>query len=125
EDVEPRCGFAPRRAFQRVGQNWRRGGGDRAAGALKANVADPIAVHLYVNRNFVAAKRVVPLRLLRSFDGAEVARPLAVVENNVLIEPLKVRHRILIEKSGDRSQNNRRKASRPMLTPYFRPLTPA
>ena len=74
-------------AFQRVGQNRRRGFRDGAAGPLKADVSDDVALHPGVDRVMIAAQRVVALGgASRAFELVEVARASAVVQDDLLIQ---------------------------------------
>ena len=90
--LEEEFRLAARLAFEGLGHD--RGGRrrNRATGALKTNILHDVAVHLQVNREPVAAQRVVTFDMAGVRLGAEIARGLAVVLDEVLIEFVQVRH---------------------------------
>src|SRR5208282_1111350 len=66
---------------------------DRAARALKTDVADRIAIELEIYGEAVAAERIEALGLvIGGRDFAIIARSLAVLEDHVLIEIAQVGH---------------------------------
>ena len=87
EAVEERLGLRSRLALEGLRHHRGRGGGDRAAGALEADVLDQVALQLHVDGGAVAAERVVALGPAGGRGQlAEVPRPLAVVEDHFLIK---------------------------------------
>src|SRR5438874_1110232 len=80
-------------SFHHVGHH--RGGclRDRAAGAFERGVADHVALHLQVQGQPIAAKRVVALGpMVRIGERVKVPRPSVVVEDNFLIQIREVGH---------------------------------
>ena len=74
-------------AFDRCCHHRSRRLRDRAAGALKADVFDDIAIQLQIDRQLIAAERIVALLLsIRLLQHSEVPRLFVVVENDLLIE---------------------------------------
>ena len=66
--------------------------GDRAAGALEADVADKIAVEIEIDGKVIAAERIEALRLvIRRLDLTIIARRLAVLEDRFLVKLAQVR----------------------------------
>src|SRR6185312_2099062 len=87
EALEERRGLGQRLALENLGHQRGRGLRDGAAAPLEAHILDALALHRHVHRHLVAAQRVMAVRdmagmLLR----AEIARPLAVIEDDVLVE---------------------------------------
>ena len=76
-----------RLAFQHLGHQRGGGGRDRAAAALEADIGDLVAVDREIDRDPVAAQRVVAARQMRRvFERVEIARVPAVVEDDVLVQ---------------------------------------
>src|SRR6185437_10760273 len=85
--LEERRGLGQRLALEDLGHE--RGGGlrDSAAAALEAHILDALAIHGDVDRHLIAAERVVAVReMARLLLRAEIARALAVIEDDVLVE---------------------------------------
>src|SRR5262245_8491679 len=94
ERAEQRIRLGLGLALQELGHQRGRRGRNRAAAALERDVVDDALVReLEVDRDLVAAQRVVALgRAVGVGRMAEIARPLAVVEDDFLIEVAEVRH---------------------------------
>ena len=76
-----------RLALQHLGHQRRRGGRDRAAAPLEADIVDPVAVDREIDRDPVAAQRVVAARQMRRMiERVEIARMAAVIEDDVLVK---------------------------------------
>src|SRR5207247_3839257 len=87
ETVEQRVRLRPRLPLERLGHHRGGGGGDRAARALEADVLHAVALQLDVDGGAIPAERVVALGPAGGRGQlAEVPRPLAVVEDDLLIQ---------------------------------------
>src|SRR5581483_6465805 len=85
--------FFLRLALHRRGHHRSRSFRDRATRALKADVFDDITVQLQVERQLIAAERIVPdLRDRRMFERLEIARLFIVIENDLLIGFVQISH---------------------------------
>src|SRR5437763_36650 len=74
-------------ALQDLGHQGGRGGRNRAAAPLEADIGDAVALDREINRDPVAAQRVVAARQMRwMFESAEIARVAPVIEDDVLVE---------------------------------------
>ena len=83
-----------RLALQHLGHQRGRRGRDRAAAPLEADIGDAVAVEREIDRDPVAAQRVVAARQMRRmFERAEIARVAAVIEDDVLVKLAQIHHR--------------------------------
>src|SRR5205085_7397560 len=79
-------------ALQDLGHQGGRGGRNRAAAPLEADIGDAVALDREINRDPVAAQRVVAARQMRwMFESAEIARVAPVIEDDVLVELAQIR----------------------------------
>src|SRR5262245_57520738 len=93
EAIEQALRFRPRLAFEALGQQRSRRGGNGAAGSLKSDVGDPVGFEFELDCPGVAAQRVVALRLAaRAWNRSRVARTLAVIDHDLLIQILEAPH---------------------------------
>ena len=87
EASEERLGLDQGVALDRLRHHRGRRHRDRATGADEVRVPDDAVLDLQVDRRHVAAQRVLPVDLaVRVGQRAEVPRPLAVIEDHLLIE---------------------------------------
>ena len=87
ERVEQLVGLVERLALERVGHQRRRRLGDRAAGALEPQILDHVALEVEVDRDFVAAQRVVALRVaVVGIRDPEIPGSLVVIQDDFLVE---------------------------------------
>src|SRR5262245_14641750 len=90
---EQGLGFGARLALEQLGHDGGGCRGNGAALALEADVLDHVAVELQVDGEPVAAQVVVPFEVAAPpAQGAEVARPLAVLEDQVVVQLAQVGH---------------------------------
>src|SRR5690349_8387647 len=79
--------------FYDVGHKRRRGSRYGAADALKGYCGDAPIFHLELQREPVATKRVEAFRAVRRLlERALVSRPLAVIDDRLLIKIAEIRH---------------------------------
>src|SRR5450759_4059935 len=74
-------------ALQHLGHQRRRGGRNRAPGALERHLVDHAVVFFEKDLTLITAQRVVAFSApIRVFEQLEVSRPFAVVEDGLLVE---------------------------------------
>ena len=85
--VEQRFHFGAGLAFHGFGEQRGRRHGDRAAAAVELHFPDAIAIEIDVQRQPVAAKRIVTVRMrIGRLEPAEVTRVAVVIDDDVAIE---------------------------------------
>src|SRR6185437_751371 len=93
ELLEQGLGLGARLALDRVGEQRGGSGRDGAARALELHLPHPVALERHPEREPVAAEAVEALGLAAALaQRTEVARPLAVVEDQLLVQIAELRH---------------------------------
>src|SRR5262249_33793528 len=94
ERGEERLRLIERLPLQHLGHERGRGGRDGAAAPLERDVGDAVAVEPQINRDAVAAERVVAVReMARMLERAEIPRMPAVIQDDVLVKLAEVHYR--------------------------------
>src|SRR5207302_1842134 len=90
EALEQRLGLGDRLPFDAVGHQRRRGLRDRAPRSLEADVLDAAVFDLEIDRQTVAAQRIVAFGFLSVLDLAEISRPFVVIEDDLLVQVVEI-----------------------------------